>query len=66
MSHLLNELEGKLRVWATVGGALLEIRDKELYREGGYETFEEYCWNRWDIAPADLAEYMSMAELWKV
>jgi len=29
----------------------MEIRDKGLYRDVlGYQTFEEYCWVKWDMS----------------
>jgi len=33
-----------------IGKALMEIRERKLYRDVlGYETFEEYCKDRWDF-----------------
>ncbi|MHB1774988.1 MAG: hypothetical protein ACYCU7_03210 [Acidimicrobiales bacterium] len=36
-----------LSTFVEVGRALLEIRDRRLYREDGYPTFEMYCRERW-------------------
>lgn len=40
-------IEGGLRTFVEVGAALLEIRDRRLYREQGFKTFEDYCQERW-------------------
>lgn len=32
-----------------VGQALLEIRERKLYRDQGFQTFQEYCEQRWDF-----------------
>ena len=42
-------IERGLKTFYEVGAALLEIRDKRLYREH-FTTFEEYCRNRWDMS----------------
>lgn len=36
-----------LQSFIEVGNALMEIRDKRLYKEQGYKNFEEYCHERW-------------------
>lgn len=38
-----------LQTFVEVGTALLEIRDRRLYR-GAYRTFEDYCDHRWGIS----------------
>lgn len=38
-----------LRSFLAVGTALMEIRDKRLYRDH-FKTFEEYCLRRWDFS----------------
>lgn len=40
-------VEGGLRTFVEVGEALLAIRDRRLYREQGFDTFETYCRERW-------------------
>ena len=42
-------IEEGLRTFVDVGGALLKIRDKKLYRQE-YSTFEEYCQSKWSIS----------------
>ena len=49
----LDELEaiiekGKL-AFIEVGQALLEIRERNLYKGQGFQTFEDYCQQRWDF-----------------
>lgn len=50
-TYRLGELESVIARGLTnfieVGKALFEIRDKRLYREQGYKTFEKYCRERW-------------------
>lgn len=41
-------IEHGLKTFIEVGNALMEIRDKRLYRIE-YSTFEEYCQKRWDL-----------------
>src|SRR5581483_12316208 len=38
-----------LATFYDVGAALLEIREDRLYREIGYQRFEDYCRERWDM-----------------
>ena len=51
----LEQLEGVIQknigAFYEVGRALMEIRDKGLYRDVlGYDTFEAYCKERWDMS----------------
>lgn len=51
----LEQLEGVIQrnigAFYEVGRALMEIRDKGLYRDVlGYDTFESYCKDRWDLS----------------
>lgn len=51
----LEQLEGVIQknigAFYEVGRALMEIRDKGLYRDVlGYDTFEAYCKGRWDFS----------------
>lgn len=34
------------------GNALSMIRDNHLYKDAGFETFEDYCWNKWQLSRA--------------
>jgi hypothetical protein len=48
----LGELEDIIRrgqrTFVEVGSALVEIRERRLYRHRGYRSFEEYLYERWD------------------
>ena len=47
--HLENTIKCGLETFMDVGAALLEIRDKQLYRPK-YKTFELYCRERWKVS----------------
>jgi hypothetical protein len=34
------------------GNALLMIKENHLYKDAGFETFEDYCWNKWQLTRA--------------
>lgn len=53
-------IEGGLAVFVEVGKALLAIRDERLYR-ADYETFEVYCFERWDIKKSQAYRLMDAA-----
>lgn len=58
----LEQLEGVIQknigAFYEVGRALMEIRDKGLYRDVlGYDTFEAYCKSRWDFTKS-YANYL--------
>jgi hypothetical protein len=50
-ARTLTDLEGViergLQTFIEVGEALLEIRERRLYRESGYTEFDDYCRERW-------------------
>ena len=50
---------GRLMSFVDVGKALLAIRDRRLYRE--FESFEEYCKHKWDIARRTAYQYIDAA-----
>jgi hypothetical protein len=47
-TQLEETIEAGQKTFLEVGAALLEIRDKRLYR-GDFETFEEYCQTKWNF-----------------
>lgn len=53
-----------LNTFVDVGNALLEIRDKRLYRQE-YSTFEEYCREQWNIKRQRAYELMGAADVVK-
>lgn len=61
----LEQLEGVIQknigAFYEVGRALMEIRDKGLYRYVlGYDTFEAYCKTRWDFT-GSYARYLMLS-----
>lgn len=50
LGELERRIERGLQTFVEVGTALLEIRDRRLYREAGYERFEDYCRERWGFS----------------
>lgn len=51
-----------LNTFVDVGNALLEIRDKRLYRQE-YSTFEEYCREQWNMQRAYAYRLISASEV---
>jgi len=52
-----------LDTFVEVGLALLEIRDRRLYREQGYERFEDYCRERWRFSRVHAHRMIEAAEV---
>ena len=51
LEQLETVIKQNIGAFYEVGRALMEIRDKGLYRDVlGYETFEAYCKSRWDFS----------------
>src|SRR5690348_3738435 len=46
-----------------VGNALLEIQARNLYRDDGYATFEQYCAKRWSISRSQAHRMIQAAEV---
>jgi len=64
----LEQLEGVIQknigAFYEVGRALMEIRDKGLYRDVlGYDTFEAYCKHRWDFNRAHAYRLMDSVKV---
>jgi len=51
-----------LNTFVDVGNALLEIRDKRLYRQE-YSTFEEYCREQWNMERRRAYQLMDAAQV---
>lgn len=43
-------IEQGLASFITTGMALITVRDRALYKQAGYSTFEDYCQERWGIS----------------
>ena len=52
-----------LRSFVEVGRALAAIREKDLYREQGFETFESYCAKRWEFTRMRAHQLMAGAKV---
>ncbi|MGA3354873.1 MAG: hypothetical protein ABSD85_17075 [Acidimicrobiales bacterium] len=50
LSELEAIVERGLATFVEVGLALVEIRDRRLYRDGGHDSFESYCRHRWGFS----------------
>jgi hypothetical protein len=66
----LERLEGVIKTnigaFYEVGRALMEIRDKELYKlkyTGAYQTFEQYCKEVWDMSRPRAYQLIDAAEV---
>jgi hypothetical protein len=62
----LQELEAivaqGLQTFYEVGQALIEIRDRKLYRET-YKTFEAYCQEKWSLTRRRAYQFMDASEV---
>lgn len=65
-THRLDALEGVIErgkaAFVEVGEALLEIRDRRLYRES-HGTFDDYCRERWDFARSTAYQFIDAARV---
>jgi len=61
LGHPAALVEGQKAVYRT-GMALAEIRDFRLYREG-FETFEGYCKDRWDMSKMHAYRLIGSSEV---
>jgi len=55
-------IERGLQTFVEVGNALLEIRNSRLYRQE-FDTFEDYCRERWQMSYRRAAQLMDAAEI---
>ncbi len=67
MEHLEDIIRRGQQTFYEVGRALMEIRDRGLYRDvKGYETFEAYCKKEWDFNRAHAYRLMDSAKVIEV
>jgi len=59
--RLESVIKNGINTWIEVGNALLEIRDRKLYRIE-HSTFEEYCRSKWNMQRAQAYRIMAGAE----
>jgi ribosomal protein L37AE/L43A len=62
LAELETVIERGLLTFIEVGSALMEIRNSRLYRQM-YNTFEEYCQQRWDLRRSRTYQLMDAAEV---
>ncbi|HOR01505.1 MAG TPA: DNA methyltransferase [Anaerolineae bacterium] len=58
-------IERGLATFVEVGQALMEIRERRLYREQ-YETFEDYCRERWGLGQSRVYQMMDATRVVEV
>jgi hypothetical protein len=63
LADLEARIERGLRTFIEVGSALLEIRDRRLYRETGYTEFDAYCRERWGFSRQHAHRQIEAAEV---
>ena len=63
LAELEAVIERGRQTFVEVGLALLEIRDRRLFREQGYPTFTDYCRQRWRFTPVRAVQLIQAAEI---
>lgn len=64
LEQLENVIKKNIGAFYEVGRALMEIRDKGLYRDVlGFATFDEYCKSRWDLNRAYAYRLIGSAQV---
>ncbi|MDX2215497.1 MAG: hypothetical protein SFY66_19695 [Oculatellaceae cyanobacterium bins.114] len=61
-SHLEQTIERGLKAFYEAGQALMEMRDRRLYREE-FATFEDYCQTRWEMSKTHANRLIEAAEV---
>jgi hypothetical protein len=56
LTQLESVIERGLQSYLEVGQAIDEINERELYREQGFASFDEYCKQRWKFARSAVAQ----------
>jgi hypothetical protein len=59
---LESEIREELEQFFRTGMKLKEIRDDELYKEDGFASWEEYCWQRLDLSPRHCQRLITASE----
>src|SRR3989442_513835 len=62
LARLETVVESNMRAFLEVGGALLEIKDRRLYR-ADYPDFATYCRQRWKIGTSHAYRLIEAAEV---
>jgi len=56
------EIRSGMEEFYYTGMKLKEIRDDELYKEDGFETWEKYCRVRWELSASRVRRLISASE----
>ncbi|HCG01430.1 MAG TPA: hypothetical protein DEV93_12905 [Chloroflexi bacterium] len=62
LASLEEKIEQGLQTFVEVGLALMEIRDRKLYR-GEHSSFKEYCKERWNFGDSRARQLIAAAKL---
>lgn len=62
LADLETQIGNGLRDFVRVGKALLEVRDRQLYR-GSYPSFAAYCQDRWHLGRAHVFRLIAASEV---
>jgi len=63
INRLESIIESNQRNFHSVGKALKQIRDNHFYRNLGFESFESYVKNRWDIGKSHTYRFIDAAQV---
>ena len=63
INRLESIIESSQRNFHCVGEALKQIRDNQLYRRLGFDSFESYVKNRWDIGKSHTYRLIDAAQV---
>ena len=64
LEHLESVIKQNIGAFYEVGRALMEIRDKGLYRDVlGFDTFEAYCKSRWSFTRQTAYQFIDSAKV---
>lgn len=63
LPRLERVIQAGLRSFVAVGSALKAIKERRLYRESGYRSFEAYCRERWGFSDERARQQISAAAL---
>ena len=63
INRLESIIESNQRNFHSVGQALKEIRDNHFYRNLGFDSFESYVKNRWDIGKSHAYRLIDAAQV---
>lgn len=62
---LEERIQKGLQTFIVVGLALMEIRERRLYRQAGFTEFDDYCRHRWGWSEAHATRHIQAAEVAK-